>query len=65
MHFQVFFSILIEATFKEKKMLPLGSIFFPLIVAPLKRGFLYAEIYSTVQELFFDDTDTKTHVPRT
>ena len=36
----------------------IGSIFFPLIVAPLRRGLLYVETYSTVQKLIFDDTDT-------
>ena len=38
-------------------MLPKGSIFFPLIVTPLTRGFLDLETYSTVQK-FFIDTDT-------
>ena len=32
-------SILIGATFKGKNMLPMGSIFFPLIVAPVKTWF--------------------------
>ena len=30
-------SILIGATFKGKNILPMGSIFFPLIVAPFKK----------------------------
>ena len=39
-------------------MLPMGSIFFPLIVAPFKCGFCYVETYSTIQKLIFEDTDT-------
>ena len=39
-------------------ILPMGSIFFPLIVALLKHGFLYVEPYPTIQKLIFDDTDT-------
>ena len=39
-------------------MLPIGSIFFPLIVAPFKSGFFYVETYSTFQKLVFDYTDT-------
>ena len=39
-------------------MLPMGSIFFPLIVAPFRRGFLYVETYSIVQIYVFDDTNT-------
>ena len=41
-------------------MLPIemGSIFFPIIVAPFRCGFLYLETYSTVQKLIFDDTDS-------
>ena len=35
-------------------MLPMGSIFFPLIVAPL----CYVETYSNIQKLIFDDMDT-------
>ena len=38
MPFKVFFSILIEATCKEINMLPIGSTFFPLIVAPFKEA---------------------------
>ena len=41
------------ATIKGKNMLPMGSIFFPLI-----RGFLYAGTHYTIQKLIFDDTDT-------
>ena len=33
------FFILIGATFKVKNMLPMGSIFFPLIVAHFKMWF--------------------------
>ena len=33
------FSILVGATIKGKNMLPLGSIFFPLLVAPFKMWF--------------------------
>ena len=40
----------IGATFKGKNMLPKGSIFFPLIVASFKNGFLYVEIHSTVSQ---------------
>ena len=43
-------------------MLPMGSRFFPFIVAPLKHGFLYVETYSTIQKLFFDDAET--NIPR-
>ena len=45
------------ATFKGKNMLPIGSIFFPLIVAHFKTGFLFVEIYSTIKKWFYD-TDT-------
>ena len=44
-------SIIIGATLKGKNMLPMGSIFFPLIVAPFKTFFLYDETYSTVFNL--------------
>ena len=36
----------------------MGSIFFPLIVAPFRCDFLYVETYSTVQNLGFNHTDT-------
>ena len=36
----------------------MGSILIPLIVARLRRGFLYVDTYSTFQKLIFDDTDT-------
>ena len=39
-------------------MLSNGSIFFPLIVAPLKTWFPLVVTYSTVQMLSFDDIDT-------
>ena len=39
-------------------MLPMGNIFFPLIVAHLRRGFFYVEIYSTLQKLIFEGTDS-------
>ena len=39
-------------------MLPMGSIFFPLIVAPFKSWILNIETYSTIQKLIFDDIDT-------
>ena len=37
-------------------MLPIGTIFFPLIVSHFKRCFLY-ETYSSILKLFFDDID--------
>ena len=43
---------------KERICSPMGSIFFPLIVAFLRLDFLYAETYSPVQKLIFDDMDT-------
>ena len=46
------FSILIEATFKGKNMLLMGSIYFPLIVAILGPGFLYVETFTTIQNFF-------------
>ena len=56
------FSILIRATFKGKKMLPIeiGSIFFPLIGAYIfhRRGFNNVETYPTVQKSVFGNTDT-------
>ena len=56
------FSILIRATFKGKKMLPIkiGSISFPLIGAYIfhRRGFNNVETYSTVQKSVFGNTDT-------
>ena len=48
------FSIIIGATLKGKNMLPMGSIFFPLIVVPFKTCF-YAEKY-----YYSLDTDTNT-----
>ena len=36
----------------------MGSIFFPLIVAPFRWGFLNIEPFSTVQKLIFDNTDS-------
>ena len=59
-------SNLTGATIKGKNMLPMGRIFFPLIgrrffpliVAPLRRGLLHVETYFTIQKLIFDDTDT-------
>ena len=37
----------------------MGSIFFPLIVALLRRGLLYVETtYSPIQKLIVKDTDT-------
>ena len=39
-------------------MLPIGGIFFPLIVAPFKTSFIKLETYSIVQKLIFEDTDT-------
>ena len=56
------FSILTGASFKGKAMLHMESIFFQLVVAPLKRGFLYMETYSVVQTLSFDDKDTCTSI---
>ena len=44
------FSILIGATLKGKIMLPMGTIFFPLTVAPFMMWFLYIETYSIVQK---------------
>ena len=38
-------------------MLPIGTIFFPLIVFHFKRRLLY-ETYSSISKLFFDDIDT-------
>ena len=53
------FSILIWDTLKGKNMLPMGSMFFPLIVSLLRYTvFLYVETNSTVQKLVFDDTET-------
>ena len=54
----IFYSILLGATLTGKNMLPIGSIFFPLIVAPFKTCFLYLEIYLTFQKLVYDHTDT-------
>ena len=51
-------SIIIGATFKGKNMLPMRSIFFPLIVTPFKTWFLYGETYSTISKVDFDNTDT-------
>ena len=39
-------------------MLPMGSIFFPLIEALLRCDSLYVETNPTVRKLVFDDTDT-------
>ena len=39
-------------------MLPMGSIFFLLIVAPYKTCFSLIERFSAIQKLGFDDTDT-------
>ena len=36
----------------------MGSIFFPLIVAPFRWGFLNIETFSTIQKLIFDNTDS-------
>ena len=36
----------------------MGSIFFPLRVAPVKTFFLSVETYATVQKSGFNDTDT-------
>ena len=43
---------------KGKNILPMRSIFFPLVVAFLKGGFLYIDTYSTIQKLIFDDPDS-------
>ena len=51
------FSIPIGATLEGKNMLPMGSILFPFIVAPLRCGLLYIETYSTIPILGFDNTD--------
>ena len=45
------------ATLEGKRMLPMCSIFFHLMVAPLRRGLLYIETYSTIRKLGFNDTD--------
>ena len=59
MPFNIIIFFLLGATFKVKNMPPpMGSIFFPLIVAPFKTGFRYVETYSTIQKLIFDDKDT-------
>ena len=47
--------ILIGATFKGKNMLPMGSIHFPLIVAPFKMWKVYVETKPTIQKMPFED----------
>ena len=48
-----------RATCKGKNMPPpMGSIFFPLKVAPFKKGFRYVDTYATVQKLIIDYKDT-------
>ena len=42
-----------RATLKGKNRLPVGSIFFPLTVAPFQNGILNVETDSTVQKLVY------------